>query len=271
MAYVMLSRVQSIEQIYILDKLNSAKFYTDRKALEEHNRMQAKSINNNPTVWEKDGAVLKISLLNICSLASKFPDLAADRLLLKSDVIALGETWIQTDQPDPALSLPGYQLSLNSAGPGRGVATYFKPDKLNWDRDNKNEKIQISKISSFEDIDVINIYRSPRAAAADDADLVAKLGNLINQARFSVVVGDLNICYNGKRNHVVLTYLESLGFTQLTTKATHIAGNLLDLVFTNHGVHGKYEVTIQQYSPYYTYHDHNAVLVTVSLVSSFIL
>ena len=78
-----------------------------------------------------------------------------------------------------------------------GVAIYFKPD--NWDRD-KTQKIQITKISSYEDIDVINIYRSPRTAAADDADLVTRLANLINQASFSVLVGDLNICYNGNGN-----------------------------------------------------------------------
>ena len=128
MAYVMMSRVQSIEQIFILDHLNPAKFYTDRAALEECEHMKTKSLNSNPTSWEQDGAVLKVSLLNIHSLRDKYRDLAADLVMMKSDIIALSETWMETDNDDPLLSLPGYHLKLNSVGQGRGIASYYKPE-----------------------------------------------------------------------------------------------------------------------------------------------
>ena len=70
------------------------------------------------------------------------------------------------------------------------------------------------------DIDVLNIYGSPRAAVSDDTQLVGKLGSLINQGRFTILVGDFNICTN--RGHVVLSFLESMGFKQFITKATHL-------------------------------------------------
>ena len=269
MAYVMLSRVQCIEQLFILKNLDTKKFIISEAALEEHARMEKKSLNNRKTLWETDGPVLKISFLNIHSLEDKMSDLAADTMLLKSDIIALGETWLPSDVVDPALNLSGYQVSLNSWGRGsRGVATYYKSE-FTCNSNIKTELIQITKLSS-EDIDVVNIYRSPRAATADDSDLVARLGILINQAKFTILVGDFNICYRTKRGNVVIVYLESLGFKQLTTRATHSGGGVLDLVFVNKSISSKYEVDIQLYSPYYTCRDHDCVLVTVNLVSTFV-
>ena len=69
---------------------------------------------------------------------------------------------------------------------------------------------------------------------SDDTQLVGKLGSLINQGKFTILVGDFNICYHTKRGHVVLSFLESLGFKQFITRATHISGGVLDLVFINH-------------------------------------
>ena len=50
--------------------------------------------------------MLKVSLLNINILRGKLPDLAADQLILKSDVICLGETLLESDGVDLALGLP---------------------------------------------------------------------------------------------------------------------------------------------------------------------
>ena len=51
MAYVMLSRVQSLDQVYILGKLNPKKITVDQKCLEELKRLERISINRNPTPW----------------------------------------------------------------------------------------------------------------------------------------------------------------------------------------------------------------------------
>ena len=267
MAYVMLSRVQAIDQLFILNKLDSEKFYTDKAAQKECENMKEKCLNSNPTVWERDGAMLKVSLLNINRLRSKLPDLAADQLILKSDVICLGETWLESDEVDLALSLPGYQLTLNSAGPGKGVATYYRADELSFKTNVKTEKAQVTKLSSA-NLDVINIYRS---AGATDLDLVTSLGQIIDQTRLTLIVGDLNLCYVKKRDSLFLKYLDSLNFKQMTPKATHIAGGTLDLVYSNHAVVAGYKVEAQVYSPWYTYNDHDALLITVSLVSYLLL
>ena len=50
-AYVMLSRVQCLDQLYILEYLPTEKLYPSIKALEEVDKMEKRSINENPTAW----------------------------------------------------------------------------------------------------------------------------------------------------------------------------------------------------------------------------
>ena len=59
--YVMLSRVQELKQVYILDKFDSKRLYPSQKALREVERMNKVSLNECPGPWEKrDDKALKI-------------------------------------------------------------------------------------------------------------------------------------------------------------------------------------------------------------------
>ena len=64
MVYVMLSRVCTLEQIFILNSFDENKMYPNTKALEELERLDKISLNKNPSIWEKeDNKALKISSL----------------------------------------------------------------------------------------------------------------------------------------------------------------------------------------------------------------
>ena len=52
-AYVMLSRVQCLQQLYIIEELPENKIIADPKALVELDRLDRVSINQNPQVWEQ--------------------------------------------------------------------------------------------------------------------------------------------------------------------------------------------------------------------------
>ena len=52
-SYVMLSRVQELNQLFILRSLPEKKFYASPRALEELERLNSISVNLNPTIWEK--------------------------------------------------------------------------------------------------------------------------------------------------------------------------------------------------------------------------
>ena len=79
-AYVMLSRVKELEQVYILEDLPENKIYPIQEALLEIKRLEDVSINKNPTMWDKDctSSVIKVSYLNTRSLLNKFENIKSD-------------------------------------------------------------------------------------------------------------------------------------------------------------------------------------------------
>ena len=65
MVYVMLSRVCSHQQIIIIDTFDETKMYPNKKALQELERLEKISINQNPIDWDiEEEDKLKITSLN---------------------------------------------------------------------------------------------------------------------------------------------------------------------------------------------------------------
>ena len=73
-AYVMQSRVQELEQLYILEELPEDKIYANHKALTEIERLLQVSINKNRSDWDNDDdeSKIRISFLNCRSIKNKF-------------------------------------------------------------------------------------------------------------------------------------------------------------------------------------------------------
>ena len=160
-AYVALSRIKELEQLFILEELPAHKMYPNHKALDEIKRLEEISINNNPTSWDKvkTHGVTKICFLNVRSLLNKFDNIKSDINLYQSDFMILAETWI----PENTLEAKHYQLRdreshLNNSGRGRGLAIFYKQD-IKHIEDQNEENINISKVVT-EDIDIIAVYRS---------------------------------------------------------------------------------------------------------------
>ena len=67
----MLSRVQELKQVYILNKFDPKKVYPSQKALKEVERMNRVSINENPDPWanfqdiENDGRLKKADIIHL--------------------------------------------------------------------------------------------------------------------------------------------------------------------------------------------------------------
>ena len=263
-AYVILSRVQCIDQLFILKEVPASKFYTSEKALKELMKLEENSINQNPPPWEQHiKNSVKISLLNCRDIMTKYLDIKEDFLLKKSDIIFLNETHLNDeDENKEILQLPGYKLKLNSAGIGKGIASYFKEEKFTYDQKETMQKAQIMKLTS-ESLDVINIYRSHDAKNCDDECLIQEIQKIINKEKLTLICGDMNLCYIQKRQSILFAYIEKLGFNQLVHEATHIKGGHIDVLFSNHTAFQS-EIDIAIYSTYYTCRDHDALLITVT-------
>ena len=256
-AYVMLSRVQELDQILIIDKLTPSKLKPNVAAKSELLSMNERSLNANPTNWNKLRTdSLKITSLNIRGLKGNLEDLRCDLRIRKSDIIHLQETSTKNDECQN-LNLPNYKNHFINIGQGKGIATYHN-DKFKHVEDIVTETIQITKFSS-EYVDSINVYRNQRGIPTD---LICYLTQLISKDKITIITGDFNICSRIKWNNQVSTYLKSVGFKQYQQGATHIKGGHIDHLYIKHEGPRSINVETERYSPYYT--DHDAILIILT-------
>ena len=121
MVYVMLSRIQSIEQLYILEKLPVDQIKPFEEALKELGRLDAMDITLN-----KPSYYLTVASQNARSLRKHFQDLQADQGFMACDVICIQETWFEEQSEQNAnCNLAGKSNVFANAGRGKGAAIYF--------------------------------------------------------------------------------------------------------------------------------------------------
>ena len=127
-SYVMLSRIQTIDQLFILNNFDERKLQHSEKSLRELKRLEEISYNKNPTDWEnknKNGTI-KIAMLNCAGLSAHVLDIRADNFILHADVIHLVETSVEKDSPTNDLELEGYTSHFHNISKGKGIVTYVR-------------------------------------------------------------------------------------------------------------------------------------------------
>ena len=259
-AYVMLSRVQSLDQVYIVDKLESKKLYINEAAKSELKRLQKISKNSNPMPWGKEDKNLKLASLNIAGLKAHFQDLLNDQKLLKADILHLQETSLDQSSNTSQFSLPEFfESGFTKHGRGKGCAVYSKlmAKSYEW---NSNDTMQVMK-TIYEKIEVINVYRSSNGK---QKELIEKLQQTINPKKLTIISGDFNLCAREEKTNRVSKFLEEIGFSQLVKEASHIQGRIIDHVYINCT---EAVIDLERYSPYYS--DHDALLVTLDIQVTF--
>ena len=255
--YVMLSRVQALEQVYIINKCDPKKLYPSQKALRELERMNKISINNNPDPWSKaTDNTLKIASLNCAGLRAHFNDIKTDDKLQKADIIHLVETSLTKEENIEEFTLEGYAKTFINIGNGKGIATYYDDEKLRPIEEVKMDKYQITKFK-HEALDIINIYRSQ---TGHSVELLENLKKQIEPGRITIITGDFNICFMENFNNRLVQGLLELGFDQLVHEPTHIRGRHIDQVYFL-DPSKRLKLTIDRYSPYYS--DHDGICITI--------
>ena len=252
-AYVMASRVQELEQLYILETLPEEKIYANHKALAEIERLHLVSINQNKSDWDTDNAesTTKISFLNCRSMKNKFNHIMDDKCLLQSDIIVLTETWLEeTKTINNHYQLPDYVATLNNIGRGKGIASYSKP-RLQQTQNINFKGCSITKLTA-EKLDIIGIYRSQEGNLPD---LINKLEELITNGKTTLIGGDMNICALTHPKNSLTSTLKEKGFEQIVKTATHIEGGLIDHVYFIQGENTNITWKVEEFPKYYSDHD----------------
>ena len=255
LAYVAISRVQNMNQLFIKDSLDPKKIICDEKGKKETKRLRAQSWNENPSPWMKqESSSVKIASLNCARLQPHIQFMRNDDRLLRADVIHLQETWLKP-RNNTDVSIQNYQEHFVSVGDGKGIASYYKDPSAVVEY--KDDKFQVSKLTTKE-VTTINVYRS---AAGNKERLVEVLKDLVDDHQATLISGDFNICNLDKPNNSIKKALEEMEFHLLVDVATHIQGGHIDHVYWRDPTGTWATPIVERYSPFYS--DHDALLLTM--------
>lgn len=224
MAYVMFSRVQSLDQLYIVNSMDPEKITVDDKVIQEAKRMDKVSINRNPCNWMNPNTPgLKVGSFNTRSLRKHIEDIRADPVLMQSDILFVQETWLETWEEElEQYQLEGYRAHFASQGRGKGLAAFVKEGVRRIIGISRfgEPNLQMVKVD-MANVEVIGIYRSQEEPLHR---LNQILRGFVNPRKDTLIVGDVNICAN-KPNDLG-NYLRRERFHQLVTLPTHICGGI---------------------------------------------
>ena len=273
MAYVMFSRVQSLQQLHIVNAVDPGKITVNDKVIQEAQRMHRVSVNQNPCDWMKPAAPqnsiqkpllstkknqlsiqkphpsiqkpqqsigiqkppqMKVCSFNTCSLRKHMEDIRSDPVLMQSDILFVLETWLEKcEEEQEQYQLEGYRAHFASQGRGKGLAAYIKAGIRSIITIFGQPNFQIVKFD-MANIDVIGIYRSRTEPLSQ---LTQHLRQFINPEKDTLIVGDVNVC--ATKNNELGNFLQKERFCQLVSLPTHICGgihlkhNLIKHVFSN--------------------------------------
>ena len=254
-AYVMLSRVQCIDQVLIYKSLDEKKIRTSPVGLEELSRLKKISMNENPTAWNEDKQDLRVAFLNCAGLIPHLEDIKADNKILKADVVHLDETHIQGEC---SIEVDGYNGHYVNVGNGKGIATFRKTSVDATTTLLKLSTLQIVKVSMLE-IDSVNVYRSSSHSIIETSEAI---NSFIDPDKVTIITGDFNICFSKKKTNAISTDLERKGFSQLQMESSHIKGGVIDHVYW-HDPTSKWNLPIlERHTVWYS--DHDAILISLS-------
>ena len=123
MAYTLFGRSQRLEDIHICGAFEKEGIKYDEDALLETKRLEKVFDDNEEVKKLKRANHWKISYLNVSSLNAHWEDVSIDNEINDSDVIGLGETWLEENKTVDLLNFAGYFANF---GRGKGQAAFSK-------------------------------------------------------------------------------------------------------------------------------------------------
>ena len=259
-AYVMLSRIQCIDQLFIVDELNPTKLKSSNAALEELRRLDAISFNKNPSPWhEEDPDSIRVASLNCAGLLTHLEDIRRDEKLLRANVLHFQETSLTKDFNTENISIMGYNGHFINVGNGKGITTFSHEETIcQLDKEEIIPTLQLAKYR-LEEVSSITVYKSSNHSIVETANI---LKTIIDVREATIITGDFNICAVKEDRNAITKLLGTLGFKHLLNEATHIQGGHIDHCYWLDQTR-KWELPkIERYSPYHS--DHDAMLITLT-------
>ena len=182
MAYVMLSRVSNIENVFLSDDFTLDMIRCDPNALKMKQELDKKSI-----VPEMKSRKFDLFYVNAMDLNKHIKDIQTDIYANQSDLICLVETWLE--QP---INWEEKKIYHASYGNGKGVCIYAPSNSEDYEFKGMGctEKYQfISLLVKSKSIQLFLLYLS-KGCPMDE--LAGKIKDLIDPQYQLLIFGDLN-------------------------------------------------------------------------------
>ena len=253
--YTALSRVKTIDGLYILGEFKANKVKADTRSKEEMERLKLNSpfkVSIPVTVTVSPALFFRMSVININSLKPHFRCLAADQSVMCSDVVTLTETWLRPRDASADFSLPDKLLSRQDSkqtahGRNGGIATYLSQQYHLVQRYQVDiPQLQHLSLLIQDRVDpaarllIITVYNPPNTAYGS---FLKQLDMLLTRMPCdsvpTVLCGDFNI-NNLKEDNApkgLTRVTKYYGFRQYVSTITHRAGAALDHVYVNKDLH----------------------------------
>ena len=253
--YTALSRVKTIDGLYILGEFESSKVKADSRSKEEMMRFRLHSqfkVSAPATVTVSPALYFKISLININSLKPHFKCLAADKRVMCSDVVTLTETWLRPRDASVDFSMPDKLLSRQDSkqtarGPNGGIATYLGQQyrleeryQINVPQLQHLSLLLHDRANPAVRLLIITLYNPPNTACgAFLKQLDMLLTRMPCDSVPTILCGDLNVnCLKDDSASKSLARITKYyGFQLYVSTTTHRVGAALDHVYVNKDLH----------------------------------
>ena len=268
--YVALSRVTTIEGLYITD-LCESKISVDPRVVKEMQllRNEYKLDLCFTPLYMLENTDLKICFLNARSLHKHIDDVRKDINYLSTDILIFSETRFSPHDPDEMYAIDGYELFRNDDAsnvnrPYHGTAVYFKLRMLNgypYARNYHGIELTIAKTVEHPGLIIIGIYRSPRVVLS--SLLTAIRSTLVeNPSSHIIFMGDFNVNWldEVERRSLYNLMINENGFQQLISSCTTDNGTLIDHLYTNLIEDDVLADTLETY-----FSDHKAIWASVKV------
>ena len=226
MAYTMLGRSVRQEDIHIADGFDKDLIKCNEDALNESRRLEKIFDDAENVKKDKRENHWKISYLNVRSLNAHQEDVSVDNAIIDSDIIGLGETWLEKNE---LINLDGFSGYFANFGKGKGQAGFTKLDLV-------IEPEIVSSISysavlfKTNNFNIIFLYLSENYPKDS---VFTFLENWIEEDFPTAIMGDVNENILGKSKSKFQEFMESKHFHQMIQEPTYISGSLIDHLYIN--------------------------------------
>ena len=261
MVYVMLSRVQCLSQLFILQGVPFEKVKPFLEAYGEVEKLTFRDVSLHRVITNPD--VTQIVSLNVSSLQKHIADLRANQLLCENDMICVQETWLDAnDEVGDDYQLPGKVGTFVSVGRGKGVAVLYPPT-FTESFTVKKSSHQMAAVSR-RGLTVINLYRSQNANTEELILDFLSLMQKFDGQQTIVLCGDFNLCEREDKLHAFMKLLWEKGFKSLLNppQASHQEGRCLDQAYCRHGEPPSRFICTAKVGTC-SFSDHDAIMVSI--------